>query len=216
MKGRPVGEPGALASLRRVRREGNPTLCRRPWPFERGTGAATPNGRRYFLELRYISHWLPPFGNGPIDSRLSRCRHVPARWPTKKPRRLISPRGSFRRVLSGRSLGGDASAHAGRSLIRRKLQQSKDQSISSRGWSIQKTESSYLGAHLGISRYFARVRSQWRSDRVVSGRIASKGCNVSRRSGSLRRGRTRVTNYIVACGNCATSLEQFIDPTLLF
>src|SRR5262245_49099965 len=64
MKGRPVGEPGALASLRRVRREGNPTLCRRPWPFERGTGAATPNGRRYFLELRYISHRLPPFGNG--------------------------------------------------------------------------------------------------------------------------------------------------------
>jgi len=36
-EGRPVGEPNALA-LSRLRREGSPALCRRPWPLERGTG----------------------------------------------------------------------------------------------------------------------------------------------------------------------------------
>jgi hypothetical protein len=34
-KGARSGRPGALAPMR-LRREGTPALCRRPWPFERG------------------------------------------------------------------------------------------------------------------------------------------------------------------------------------
>jgi hypothetical protein len=87
--------------------------------FERGTGVATPNGRRYFLDFLVIVTRRRHLAMAHIGSGVSRCWHVAARGPKKKPRRLISPRGSFRRVLSGQSLKGDASARAGRSLIRR-------------------------------------------------------------------------------------------------
>jgi hypothetical protein len=76
-KGRPVGEPGALA-LSRLRREGIPALCRRPWPFERGTGVATPNGRRYFLDVFSLVTRRRHLAMAAIDAGLSRFWHVPA------------------------------------------------------------------------------------------------------------------------------------------
>src|SRR5690242_944539 len=45
-KGCPVGVTEHPA-LSRLRREGIPALCRRPWPFRAGAEMATPNGRRY-------------------------------------------------------------------------------------------------------------------------------------------------------------------------
>src|SRR3954469_8980445 len=50
--GRPVGEPSTLA-LSRLRREGIPALCRRPWPFERGLNGhskRTPVPRNVLLK----------------------------------------------------------------------------------------------------------------------------------------------------------------------
>jgi hypothetical protein len=88
-----------------------------------GGRMATPNGRRYFLELPSIRLPLITIWQMVLSIAAGLiCRFAPKRRrarPKKKPRRLISPRGSFRRVLSGQSLRGDASARAGRSLIRR-------------------------------------------------------------------------------------------------
>jgi hypothetical protein len=54
-EGCPVGEPSTLA-LSRLRREGIPALCRRPWPFERGQKwpLQTDVGANTFARLQNI------------------------------------------------------------------------------------------------------------------------------------------------------------------
>ena len=65
-KGVRLGKPGGLAPYALAPGGESGAVPAVMATFEQGTRVATPNGRRYFLELRSISYPLPQFGNGRI------------------------------------------------------------------------------------------------------------------------------------------------------